>query len=54
MPSGRSSEKQAEAERARILENAKKEAGRLRGQAVAAAQLKARTFQLEQRELLLN
>jgi vacuolar-type H+-ATPase subunit E/Vma4 len=48
------SERQAEAERARILENANKEAARLRSQAVAAAHLKARTYQLEQRELLLN
>ena len=48
------SERQAQAERARILENANKEAARLRSQAVAAAHLKARTYQLEQRELLLN
>lgn len=47
-------EKQAQAERAKILENANKEAARLRGQTVAAAHLKARTMQLEQRELMLN
>jgi vacuolar-type H+-ATPase subunit E/Vma4 len=45
---------QAAAERARILANANQEAARLRSQALAAAQLKARTLQLEQRELLLN
>ena len=48
------SERQAAAERARILANANLEAARLRSQAVAAAQLKARTLQLEQRELLLD
>ena len=48
------SQTQAAAERARILANANQEAARLRSQALAAAQLKARTLQLEQRELLLN
>jgi vacuolar-type H+-ATPase subunit E/Vma4 len=48
------SQKVADAERARILEDANQEAARLRSQAIAAAQLKARTLQLEQRELLLN
>ena len=48
------SQTRAAAERARILANANQEATRLRSQAVAAAQLKARTLQLEQRELLLN
>ena len=48
------SEKQVAAERARILANANQEAARLRSQAIAAAQLKARTLQLEQRELLLD
>ncbi len=45
---------QAAAERARIIANADQEAARLRSQAIAAAQLKARTLQLEQREILLN
>ena len=45
---------QAAAERTRILEKANLDAARLRSQAIAAAQLKARTLQLEQRELLLN
>ena len=48
------SQTRAAADRARILANANQEAARLRSQAVAAAQLKARTLQLEQRELLLN
>lgn len=48
------SQTQAAAERARILAKANQEAARLRSQAIAAAQLKARTLQLEQRELLLN
>ena len=48
------SQTRAAAERARILANANQEATRLRSQAVAAAQLKARTLQLDQRELLLN
>jgi V/A-type H+-transporting ATPase subunit E len=44
----------AEAERSRILEQANRETDRVRSQAVAVAQLKARTMQLEQREKLLN
>lgn len=48
------SQEQAAAERARIMANANQEAARLRSQAIAAAQLKARTLQLEQREILLN
>jgi V/A-type H+/Na+-transporting ATPase subunit E len=48
------SEKQVAAERARIMANANQEAARLRSQAIASAQLKARTLQLEQRELLLE
>jgi V/A-type H+-transporting ATPase subunit E len=47
------SQTQAATERARIMANANQEAVRLRSQAIAAAQLKARTLQLEQRELLL-
>ncbi|HZD56663.1 MAG TPA: V-type ATP synthase subunit E family protein [Anaerolineales bacterium] len=45
---------QADAEREEILEHAAQEAERVRGQAVAAAQLKARTLHLEQREELLE
>ena len=45
---------QAESERKAILERAQQEAERLRGQAVASAQLKARTLQLEQREKQLE
>jgi V/A-type H+/Na+-transporting ATPase subunit E len=48
------SQGQADADRARIMASANQEAARIRSQAVAAAQLKARTLQLEQRELLLN
>jgi vacuolar-type H+-ATPase subunit E/Vma4 len=44
----------AETERSRILEQANREAERVRSQAVAVAQLKARTTQLEQREKLLD
>jgi V/A-type H+/Na+-transporting ATPase subunit E len=44
----------AAAERERILKNANQEAARLRSQAIAGAQLKARTIKLEQREILLN
>jgi V/A-type H+-transporting ATPase subunit E len=44
----------AEAERSRILEQANRETDRVRSQAVAVAQLKARTMQLEQREKLLD
>ena len=45
---------QAEAERKAILDQAKQEADRIRGQSLATGQLKARTFQLESREKLLN
>lgn len=48
------SEEQASAERTKLLENANKEADRLRKQTIASAHLKARTLQLEQREELLN
>lgn len=47
-------QQQAEAERKVILERARQDVARLRGQAVASAQLKARTLQLEQREKLLD
>lgn len=45
---------QAAAERAKILEKASVEAERLRSQAVATTQLKARTTELAEREKLLN
>ena len=45
---------EAESERKIILEKAKQDAERLRSQAVATAQLKARTLQLEHREKLLD
>ncbi|MDX1379345.1 MAG: V-type ATP synthase subunit E family protein [Anaerolineales bacterium] len=44
---------QAEAERKVVLDRAQEDVERLRGQAVASAQLKARTLQLEHREELL-
>jgi V/A-type H+-transporting ATPase subunit E len=44
----------AETERKEILEHAAQEAEQVRGQALAAAQLKARTLRLEQREKLLD
>ena len=44
----------AESERHAILERAQQDAERLRSQAVATAQLKARTLQLEHREKLLD
>jgi V/A-type H+-transporting ATPase subunit E len=47
-------QEQAEAERGKNLEHAHQEADRIRSQAIAAAQLKARTLQLERREKLLN
>ena len=47
-------QEQAESERRAILERAKQEADRLRGQAVATAQLKARSAQLTGREQLLD
>jgi len=45
---------EAEAERKAILERAHQDAERVRSQAVATAQLKARTMQLEHREKLLD
>jgi V/A-type H+-transporting ATPase subunit E len=45
---------EAEVERSRIMEQAHREAERVRSQAVAVAQLKARTIELEQREKLLE
>ena len=47
-------QEQAESERNAILERAKQDADRLRGQAVATAQLKARSAQLTSREQLLD
>lgn len=44
----------ATTERSKILEQAKRESERVLSQAVAVAQLKARTMQLEQREKLLE
>ena len=45
---------QAAAERSRIMAHADQESARLHSQAIASAQLKARTLLLEQREILLN
>lgn len=45
---------QAEQERKAILDRAREDAERLRGQAVATAQLKARSLQLTNREQLLD
>jgi vacuolar-type H+-ATPase subunit E/Vma4 len=47
-------QKQAAAEREEILQRAAQEADRLRSQAVATTQLKARTLQLDHREKLLD
>ena len=47
-------QEQAEAERKAILDRAREEAERLRGQAVATAQLKGRSSQLTHREQLLD
>jgi vacuolar-type H+-ATPase subunit E/Vma4 len=47
-------QQQAEKERQEILERARQEAERIRGQGIAAAQLRARTLKLEQREKLLD
>jgi vacuolar-type H+-ATPase subunit E/Vma4 len=47
-------QQQADEERQEILERARQRAERIRGQQVAAAQLKARTLKLEQREKLLD
>jgi V/A-type H+-transporting ATPase subunit E len=48
------SQERAEAERKAILERAQQDAERLRGQAVATAQLKARSLELAHREKLLE
>ena len=45
---------QADGERAVILDRARQEAERLRGQVVATTQMKARTIELEHREKLLD
>lgn len=45
---------EAEAARSRVLERARKEAEQAHSQAIAVAQLKARTMELEQREKLLE
>ena len=50
----RRAREQAEAERKLILDRARQDAERLRGQAIATAQLKARSGQLEHREKLLD
>jgi vacuolar-type H+-ATPase subunit E/Vma4 len=47
-------QEQGEAERDETLKRARQEASRIHSQAVAAAQLKARTLRLERREKLLN
>lgn len=47
-------QEQAEQERRSILDQAKQDAERLRGQAVATAQLKARSLELAHREQLLD
>lgn len=47
-------EEEAAAEKARILERAKRDSDRIRSQAVATTQLKARTMMLESRENLLK
>ncbi len=47
-------QQQAEAERAKILDTARQEADRLRGQVVATSQMKARTMELDHREKLLD
>jgi len=47
-------QERAEAERNAILERARQDAERLRGQAIATAQLKARSLELARREQLLD
>jgi vacuolar-type H+-ATPase subunit E/Vma4 len=47
-------QEQADSERAEILENASREAERIRSQAIATAQLQAQTLQMERREKLLD
>jgi vacuolar-type H+-ATPase subunit E/Vma4 len=51
---GQHAQEQAAAERTEILEHASADAARIRSQAIATAQLKARTLQLERREKLLD
>lgn len=50
----RRAKEQAEAERKTILDRANQDAERIRSQAMATAQLKARSMQLEHREKLLD
>jgi vacuolar-type H+-ATPase subunit E/Vma4 len=50
----RRAQEQAEVERKGILDRAQKDAERLRGQAVATAQLKARSLELAHREQMLD
>lgn len=50
----RRAQEQAEQERRAILDRAREDAERLRGQSAATAQLKARSLQLSNRELLLD
>jgi len=47
-------QEQAESERKEILERARQDAERLRSQTTATAQLKSRSYQLEEREKLLD
>ena len=47
-------QEEAESERKEILERARQDAERLRSQTFATAQLKSRSFQLEEREKLLD
>jgi vacuolar-type H+-ATPase subunit E/Vma4 len=47
-------QEQGEAERDEVLKHARQQASHIHSQAVAAAQLKARTLRLERREKLLN
>lgn len=47
-------QQRAESERKEIMERAKQEAERIRSQVIAAAQMKARTLQLEHREKILD
>jgi V-type H+-transporting ATPase subunit E len=49
-----SAEEQAQSERESILEQARQEAERIHSEAIAAAEMQARTLQLERREKLLD
>jgi len=51
---GQRAQEQAQSQRAEIMNRATQEAARIRGQAIATTQLKARTLTLEQREKLLS